>query len=287
MTGPSSSSAPTEDRVVVSDQHGGYAPFLVQALALKTSGNPHTLILAAAAGIERWLGGAEDAEKGRRKPPALIDLHAGEPEPGPFPGRWYQDPLASRLLPVARAAWGALLVHAEHQGPLQRIALDVDEIGELGLEAGVCAELEGLNPVGLQAVFLSNPGGRDRPCGQSAGAPMGRSSRRCKVAAKTDLPRPPRVGMALEPSEPFGAVSSRRVRQARTRSPSALASETRACSPHSRGRVGLGRASPAPDDWPASHGTRLPHTAYPGDGPRCCRSRDRRLVVLCYARWWR
>jgi len=67
-----------------------------------------------------------------------------------------------RLGAVERLNLG-LFIHAQHQGALGRVQVQGHDIGQLGVELGVAAELEGFDPMRLQTVFLPDPvhgGGR-------------------------------------------------------------------------------------------------------------------------------
>jgi len=59
----------------------------------------------------------------------------------------------------------AFLVHARHQPAFRRVEIASDNIGQLAVELGVTAELEGLQPMRLQPVLLPDAmdGARRQP----------------------------------------------------------------------------------------------------------------------------
>ena len=46
-----------------------------------------------------------------------------------------------------------LFIHAQHQRPLGRVQIEPNNVGQLAVEVGVGAELEGLDPMRLQTVL--------------------------------------------------------------------------------------------------------------------------------------
>ena len=52
----------------------------------------------------------------------------------------------------------ALLVHADHDGPLRRVQVQPDDVADLGFQLRVGGELEGLGPPGLEVVVAPDAG---------------------------------------------------------------------------------------------------------------------------------
>jgi hypothetical protein len=54
-------------------------------------------------------------------------------------------------------------IHAQHHRSLGRIEIKPNDLGELSIELRVAAELEALDPMGLQTVLLPRKSGCRRP----------------------------------------------------------------------------------------------------------------------------
>src|ERR1035437_1847289 len=71
----------------------------------------------------------------------------------------------------------ALLIDAEHDRVLRRVEVEPDDVGQLLQEAGIVRQLEGLNPVGLEAMIPPDPVDRIRAnpsmLGHRSAAPVG------------------------------------------------------------------------------------------------------------------
>ena len=71
-----------------------------------------------------------------------------------------------------------LFIHARHQRALRRVQIEPDDMGQLGVEPRVAAELEAFDSVRLEPILLPDAmdGGRRQPhlLGQAPRAPMGR-----------------------------------------------------------------------------------------------------------------
>ena len=106
-----------------------------------------------------------------------------------------------------------LFVHAQHQRTLRRVQIEPDDVGQLGVELRVAAELEGLDPVRLQPVLLPDAmdGSRRQPdlLGQAPRTPMGRglglAQRRANhrlLLGRSNPLRPARTGWVRSPANP-------------------------------------------------------------------------------------
>jgi hypothetical protein len=162
-----------------------------------------------AATVDAAAGHLQRCEETGGAVPLVVVRH-----PGRQPGPHRQD----RLGPVERLDL-RLLVHAQHQGPFGRVDVQADEVGHLGVELRVLAELEGLDPMRLQAVFLPDAvhgGTADAEfLGQTTRAPMGgglrlphRRGDDGALLLGVDRLRAPAARLGLQAGEPLLAVST-------------------------------------------------------------------------------
>src|SRR5207244_11713369 len=105
-----------------------------------------------------------------------------------------------------------LFVHAQHQRALRRVQIEPDDIGQLGVELRVAAELEGFDPVRLEPILLPDAmdGGRRQPdlLGHTPRAPMSRrlglAQRRADyrlLLGRADPPRAAPTRLSAQPLE--------------------------------------------------------------------------------------
>jgi Transposase len=104
-----------------------------------------------------------------------------------------------------------LFVHAQHQRALRRVQIEPDDIGQLGVELRVAAELEGFDPVRLEPILLPDAMdcGRRQPdlLGQAPRAPMGRrlglAQRRADYRLLLGRGNPPRAAHTRLGAQPI------------------------------------------------------------------------------------
>jgi len=161
-------------------------------------------------------------------------------------------------------------VEREPHGMCRRIEIEADDVGELGLKAGIARPLEGPQPVRLQ--FVRPPDALHRAhrephrLGHRPAGPMGRLMRRFGAE-----PAPAKAGVSATTwavlSAAIGALPGLRV-LSRNR-PSTPASAKRCCQRHT-----VGRLRPMP--W-----------AIRCAGPRSAEASTMRARSTCFCRWLR
>ena len=142
-----------------------------------------------------------------------------------------------RLGPVERLDLG-LLVDAQHDGPLGRVEVEPDDVGDLGHQGRVGAELEGLGPVGLEAAAPARPGrpwtGSRPPLRHALAAPVGRALGRRERLGQDPLAQPrartcrgrPGWGASARPARPCSLKRRRHSSTVGIDTPSSSATST-------------------------------------------------------------
>lgn len=162
-----------------------------------------------AATMDSSAGHFERSEQTRRSVAPIVVRH-----PGRKPLAHWQN----GLRPIERLDL-RFLIDAEDQGTLRRIEIEADDVGHLGIELGIGAELEGLDAMGLKAVLLPQAMHRSRAeldlLRQPSHAPVSgglrrfhRRSNHASLLRGRDCPRPTAAGASTQPFDALLPVAS-------------------------------------------------------------------------------